>query len=194
MTTRLHEFDDDPQAEALREGWTALDQLVVRSDVRRMDLAAQTRLAAEIGRRARRARVMQVATLATAACLIGFIAFAWTVRRTADDREPIAGRSNVPATDALSSPASTLPRAVASLSGTRPAVAMPHEQLPPSTPSVVIANDALSPWSDATDQQFESARAYAGEVQSRWRSRSDPWSQVQEAAGRLEQQWNSNSL
>ena len=45
---------DDLQAADLAEGWTALEQLIAKSGTARMDLAAQTRLLAEIGRTARR--------------------------------------------------------------------------------------------------------------------------------------------
>lgn len=189
MTRPFGEFDDDPQAGDLREAWGTLDQLIKRADVERMDLAAQMRLIAAVGRRTRRARYVPWGAMGAAACLVGAIAFAWTARRSGVEPPTAQGPQPAKSGSSATVTGTSLPRAVASLTGTR----LPLPGAP--RPEVVQETSVdLQPWADPVDQQLESARAYAGEVESRWRRRSDPWSQLQEEARRLESEWNSAAL
>ena len=159
MTRPLGEFDDDPLAGSLREAWGALDQLIGRAGVARMDPAAQKRLIAAVERRNRRVSSMAWAATAAAACLVVAIAFAWTARR----------------------------------SGENPPTAAPL-RMPQRSDLVNETSVELQPWSDAVDEQLEATRDYALEIETRWRRRSDSWSQWQEEIRRLESEWKSTTL
>lgn len=175
---------DDPEAADLAEGWGALEQLVARSGTARMDFAAQTRLLAEIGRTARRRRVVQMSAMAAAACLLVALAFAWNGRGDNSAQE-IARQTGAP--KALA----TLPRATAS--AVVAAVVKPNEAL---VAPAFVASQATEPlpWTDPLDEEFESTRAYAGEIEYRWRVRSDRWSNLEEQARQLQAEWNAASL
>lgn len=171
---------DDPQAADLAEGWTALEQLIAKSSTARMDLAAQTRLLAEIGRIARRRRIVQMSAMAAAACLLAAVAFAWRGRGDQAAQE-IARQTGAP----KPSVSATLPRATAS--ATAVAVSPAEDVVAPSFTEP-------TPWIDPLDVEFESTRAYAGEVEHRWRVRSDRWSNVEEHARQLQAEWNATAL
>lgn len=182
---------DDPEAADLAEGWTALEQLIAKSGTARMDLAAQTRLLAEIARTARRRRVVQMSAMAAAACLLALITVAWFGGRN-NPADEIARQTGTPKATA----SATLPRATASA-----AVAMNVKPTEKGAAPKFVAPEFVdtevaepTPWIDPLDAEFESTRAYAGEVEHRWRTRSDRWSNLEEQARQLQAEWNAASL
>ncbi|MBA4020705.1 MAG: hypothetical protein C0483_26405 [Pirellula sp.] len=182
---------DDNEAADLAEGWSALEQLIAKSGTARMDLAAQTRLLAEIGRTARRRRVVQLSAMAAAACLLVALAFAWKGRGDNAAQE-IVLQTGAP----KGSPSSTLPRATAS-AVIAVNVKPTEKSAAPKFLAPEFANSEIAeptPWIDPLDAEFESTRAYAGEVEHRWRVRSDRWWNLEEQARQLQAEWNSASL
>ena len=182
MNSKWPTTPDDPEAADVAEGWGALEQLIAKSGAARMDLAAQTRLLAEIGRTARRRRMVQMSAMAAAACLLAALAFAWKGRGDNAAHE-IVRQTGAPKASA----SSTLPRATASAAFV--ANAKPTEGI--ATPTFVAEP---TPWVDPLDAEFESTRAYAGEVEHRWRMRSDRWSSLEEQARQLQAEWNATAL
>lgn len=178
MSSKWPTTPDDPEATDLAEGWGVLEQLVARSGAARMDLAAQTRLLAEIGRTARRRRVVQMSAMAAAACLLAALAFAWKGRGDNAAQE-IVRQTGAPKASA------TLPRATA----TRSVAAVS-----PTDTSNASESFEPAPWVDPLDAEFESTRAYAGEVEHRWRTRSDRWSNLEEQVRQLQAEWNATAL
>ena len=122
--------------------------------------------------------------MAAAACLLVALAFAWNGRGDNSAQE-IARQTGAP--KALA----TLPRATAS--AVVAAVVKPNETL--VAPAFVASQAAEPlPWTDPLDEEFESTRAYAGEIEYRWRVRSDRWSNLEEQARQLQAEWNAASL
>ena len=86
---------------------------------------------------------------------------------------------------AKASASATLPRATA----TRSVAAVS-----PTDASNASESFEPAPWVDPLDAEFESTRAYAGEVEHRWRTRSDRWSNLEEQVRQLQAEWNATAL
>ncbi len=180
----------DPDESALGESWAALDGLLDKSGAGRMDLASASRLVREVERRTRRRKLVQWGGLAAAAAvLLLAVGMYWRLPR-GDEPAQIAGKAP---TD----------RPLIAMTGTKPRTSATSLVHPTVTPTVVapspaivntFANDGPQYWHDPLDEDLQSARAYAGEVENSWRRRGDRWAGLRDQVEQLQTELNESPL
>jgi hypothetical protein len=183
----------DPEAAAIGEGWTALDQLIRSSELTRFDDAAQARLVRAVaGRSRRRAVVGWGVSLAAAAAVL----FILTLRN--EGPVQIAGeRSPAAVSNSTALPNTALPNTALSntaLSNTASPKAVPPNTAPAESPTPETIELAAEFWSDSYVADIESARFEAQEVELSWRRDSEPLADLRQRFDELQADWNDRSL